>query len=605
MSSAVRATLRIVLALLVAIPVLAGCLWAVTTNATLAASWTPKGVDTEVGAPVAPGATGLDAQALTPAKRAVATAHTQAGFLTTATGELAAGTQQFADAAPELVTKTNEAADGAQALADGMVQLQNGTAELGRGATEVADGVGFAVDQVAQIPVIRDQMLAAIAEVDTLLADSKDPQIADARLKLIAARTELVNLQIPPEMLGKLGELKTGSRQVADQLNTPGQPYHDGIYTATKGAKELAAGLQSARGETSKLSDAVTKLDNGADRIAQMAKQNQDNVTAISRSLPGAPAAAAAAPNASSSTSKQSAAASSAPTTTATPGANATQQTSAAEQDTQSDAMQQRVLSPLVALLIAAIIMFAGAATWMIARPWHRLPMRKFFTSPQITAGVGMTVTTVVLLCIVAGFPGVLPALMMLVTIGLSYAAASGLARVAITALGANTGRIAIIVGMFTQVAVVSWAWKQAAHEELSTVATVLVHAMPLHYPTAALTAIGNGAPTAQITVALAVLTGTIVLCAIIGSLISSKLVGDNKELAAIAELDRLYGVSNPLERKHHEQQVAAIRDGGIDTGNVDDARPIAAELTTPVAPDTIVINDTVNDPETLPRDKA
>ena len=86
----------------------------------------------------------------------------------------------------------------------------------------------------------------------------------------------------------QLEEMKTGSREIAQQLSEPGQPYHDGIYTATKGAQDLNAGLGKATTDLETALKSVDDLSTGSARIDTMAKNTQAKIGEIQRALPTA-----------------------------------------------------------------------------------------------------------------------------------------------------------------------------------------------------------------------------------------------------------------------------------------------------------------------------
>ncbi|MBN9643762.1 hypothetical protein JZY06_03865 [Corynebacterium sp. CCM 8862] len=568
---------RLLLALVVAVPVIAGAVWAALSGEDLAATWTTsttatgegrQGETIREGAPAAPGPKGLSAADLVPARRGLGEAVGQAGFLAAATGELAAGTQQFSDSTPELVDKTRQAAEGARALKDGMTELQNGTGELGRGATRVADGVQLAVDQIQAVPVVRDQILAAVRQINTDLADIDDPRVGEIRLQLVALESQVTNFQIPPEVLGQLGELKTGSREVADQLSAPGKPYHEGVFKAAAGARELSAGLDQAQREVGQLVDAVNQLNDGAKKIDAMAGLNQTKIQAVHRAMPAV--ADTAAPRQ--------------PATGTPAGSNnpqATDGTNTPGSDTTGDdtgistAPRTHVLSPMIALLIAVIAMMGGAAIWMIARPWTWPPMKRIIASPALVTGTGVAATAVVLLFVLGGLPGWVPAISSAIIVAFTVAAASGMARTAITTFGPTMGRLVVILGMLTQVGFVGWAWKTAATEELPVAWKIFVHLMPLNYPTVALTVLGNDGSQQQLWVALAVLAGMVVLAALVGGIMSQR-------LPVIAEkLDKDEGydkkpAAEPVEKEQIDQAALdAIRAGSHDTRpSPDDSQP-------------------------------
>lgn len=231
-------------------------------------------------------------QDLTATRRAAGEATTQAGFLVTGTTELANGSQLLNDATGQLNDGAKQAVNGSQQLADGMVQLQSATGELGAGANQLADGVQQAVEQIQGLAAMQGQIMTFIDEADKELGKYPGQDAKEMRAKLGDLRTQVNNFKFDGETADKLNQLRSGSRELADQLGKPGSPFHDGVFTATDASKQLAAGLRELGDGANQLNGATGELKAGADRIKGMADQNKTKVQAIQQTIPTGVAAA-------------------------------------------------------------------------------------------------------------------------------------------------------------------------------------------------------------------------------------------------------------------------------------------------------------------------
>lgn len=275
---------RSLLALLLMVPLIAGTIYATATNLEPAASWSEEPA-------AAPG--GAD---LVPARRAAGEAQSQAGFLQNGTKELSKGAGELATGTNQLAEGASSANKGAADLSKGMVEIQAGTGQLGAGATKVADGVGKAVEQVQGIGLIQGQIVAEINKVDADLAKKNDPQSAEFRKQLAEFKKQVETFKLDGNTVDQLAQLRTGSREIANQLNVPGYGYHDGIYSATKGAKELSAGLAELDKGLTEANKGAGSLRDGADKVDGMAKTNKEKIGAVQRALPADPAPAESGP---------------------------------------------------------------------------------------------------------------------------------------------------------------------------------------------------------------------------------------------------------------------------------------------------------------------
>lgn len=443
---------------LLLIPVILGTIYAAATGLDVSRSW--SGTDEVTGAPAADTA---NRESLIDARRAAGEAGAQAGFLVSGTGELTTGTEQLVDGAPPLSEGVGAAADGAQALHDGLVQLQAGTGQLGSGATEIADGVAGAVEQVNGLMLVQQQLTGAMDQADQQLEASSAPEAAQLREQLTGLRGQLEQFGLSVEMTDQLNELRSGTRDLANQLAVPGYGFHDGIFTATNGAAELATGLGELEAGVGEAVAGFTALDEGAQRLDAMATLNEEKTGAVQRALPVVQA-------------------------TGSEGISA----AAVSEDERTTA-----LAPMYAFLIATLVMIAGAAIG-----WATLKNRLLtaFVIMGITALGGIVLFTVALGMSVVALAGSLGILLLATSVG------AVLTRVMVQLLGGTGAVIGAVIGWIAQVAVVAHVWSIQTVSEIDTLWRVIAGIMPLHYPTFALTSLGNEGAQSAIWMAVAVL---------------------------------------------------------------------------------------------------
>lgn len=460
-----RRTLKTLTAgLLLALPLAAGAGYAAVTETDIQSAWN-SGEDPSA----APSA--VDQSALIDARRAAGEAGSQAGFMASGTEKLAAGTKQLDDGAKELSDGAIAARDGAQQLSDGMTQLQAATGQLGTGATKVADGVSLAVDNVLGLEVVRGQILTSIDMVLSDIRTNNDPQVAQFRGQLEDFRRQVEGFTFDQSLTAQLRELKDGSREIANQLGTPGYGFHDGIYTATSGANELAAGLNALTDGVDEAMKGVDDLNNGAQQLNTMAGQTQQKVDAISRALP----------------------------------------VGAASTDA-GDA--GRTFAPMYAFLIAA-----GVLLGAITRGRSKVA----------------TVITVLALSALTGLLFVLLGTGVPAGLGFSAAGIGALLAVAamfgtsaaIRAFGPTVGTSLSALFAVIQAGIVGWVWNSAATAEVSTGMQALANLMPLNYPTVALTSLGNNGD-ALLTWGSTGILAALAVCAVVSAkLVPSRVSND------------------------------------------------------------------------------
>ena len=405
-------------------------------------TWANAGRDAEVS-----GAPQVGPDNLGDARRAAGEAGQQAKVLKEGAGQLAAGIGEAQGQTQQLIDALAAAQSGSQQLADGMVQLQAGTGQLGAGATQLADSIGEIVGQVSGFEAVRGQVVGAIDRSLEELKDAKDPEAVKARESLKDLRAQAETAQLPPDVVAKMNQLRDGSRDLANQLAVPGYGYHDGIYTATNGSAELAAGLRELQTQTGQATGGIDELVAGVEKINQMAGMNADKVGAVRAALPVpavAPGAAGAEPVG--------------PT-----------------------------LAPVAAMLLAAMAVLGGtalAAAWFASRGrWWILGV-----GSVVLAAAGTILAGV----IGSGF-GVQEYGVAFIGLLLGTLASAGLASVLSRAFGAGVGLGSAGVLALVQTGLVGWVWRTATTAQVDSVWVALSQAAPMHWASTAVSAAGNG----------------------------------------------------------------------------------------------------------------
>ena len=436
-----------------------------------ATTWVPRGSENTSGAPVA--YSGADN--LVDARRAAADASAQAGFLTQGTTKLKEGTEQLRDGSGELAEGITAAKEGADQLSQGMVELQAGTGQLADGATRLADNVGGAVDQVVGFDAVRGQVLAAIDDTLKSTRGSNDPQVKELRSQLEGLRDQVKTAQLPDDMTAQLNELKTGSRELANQLATPGYAYHDGVYSATNGAAELAKGLGEMNGRVGEAQDGVNQLADGAAKVDEMATTTKDRITGVQRAMP------AAAPVAGGGDAGAGAA--DAPTS---------------------------ALPPLAAMLVSALAVLGGVAAALAAYGATRSRWTVLGLGTVLAAGAGTILVTILGTGLTPAAIGITGLALVLGTL-----ASAGITWILRDVFGELAGTT--VAGLFAllQTGVVGWVWSRTATGDVDTIWRAVSSAMPMHWSTTAISAAGNNGSATALWVGI----GLSALLAVIGML--------------------------------------------------------------------------------------
>ncbi len=406
-------------------------------------TWANAGRDSEVS-----GAPQVGPDNLGDARRAAGEAGQQAKVLKEGAGQLAAGIGEAQGQTQQLIDALTAAQSGSQELADGMVQLQAGTGQLGAGATQLADSIGEIVGQVAGFEAVRGQVVGAIDRSLEELKDAKSPEAVQARESLKGLREQAQTAQLPPDAVAKMNQLRDGSRELANQLAVPGYGFHDGIYTATNGSAELAAGLRELQAQTGQATGGIDELVAGVEKINQMAGMNADKVAAVRAALP-VPAVA--------------------------PGADGAEPAGS-------------TLAPVAAMLLAAMAVLGGTAlagaAWFASRGrWWILGAGSVVVAAAGTILAGVIGSGFGLQEYALAFAGVLAGAL----------SSAGLASVLVRALGPGAGLGAAGVVALAQTGVVGWVWRTATTAQVDTLWVALSQAAPMHWATTAVSAAGNG----------------------------------------------------------------------------------------------------------------
>lgn len=484
---------RTLLSLLLILPLIAGAAYLGWAGIGPSAAWTADGA--EEGR--APGPVpGIDVAQVQDARRAIGEANTQAGFLKAGMGGATEGIRELKDGGTELVGGTGEIRRGASELATGMNELQAGTGRLGGGAKEIADGAGAIADSVGLVNVAIGQVEASIGPAKESLRAAGD---GDGVANLEALERQLGAIDFDA-IAGQAERFRTGANDLSYQLNTPGAPYRDGIYNATAGANQLRAATGDLDEGAKKLDGGLKELDEGAGRLDGMAKTTADKIGDAQRAMPVP-------------TADQLSAAGSAGGAGTGDGAGGEAGAEDGAGDAASGAAGNATLAPTLAFMVSALVMLAASALWLIAGPrrggrgvdstdadrswWSRaLPGGAF-----AGALAGIVAIGVVVLFIMADGLDLLRGATSVIVLALAALAATALARAVLAVFGGPWGRFVILAGMLVQVGVIGWVWRSAASAatggaELATAWGVVAALLPLHHPTAALTALGNDGST-------------------------------------------------------------------------------------------------------------
>lgn len=189
--------------------------------------------------------------------------------LTDGLDQLAAGfTTQFMPGLSAATQGSGQIAVGAQGLSTGLVGLRGGTDQLGDGARKIADGL----DQLAQ---------AANVDSTAALLDS-----AEARLPADPALDSLrTGLDQIGALLKGVTDLRTGTRQLADQLTDPQAGYRNGLDQLVDGSAKLASGTADLSTGMDQLRSGGVTLGAGAQQLSTASHQIDDGAGKLATGL--------------------------------------------------------------------------------------------------------------------------------------------------------------------------------------------------------------------------------------------------------------------------------------------------------------------------------
>ena len=374
------------------------------------------------------------------AAEAASRAQAQASILKSGADRLNKGTSELDKGAGELGEGVEKLAGGSQELVAGLNQLQSGTNTLGGGATELANTVGGAVDQVVGLGAVQGQILEAIDGTVRDLEGNDSKEAKQVRSQLGDLRKQVENFRLDESLTGELKKLKDGSRDLSNQLAVSGYAYHDGINQAVAGAQQLNQSIAELNSRVDEALDGVGKLDDGAGKLTGMAEQNQSNLGEVQRSLPPAHVAA------------------------------------------DEDARQ---LSPVIAMLISALVLLAGSAAgvaWKLGfRPW--LMVLGGSLAAVAIGEILLYVLSIGLTPIAVAAGGAL---------FLGALSSALIVRGLLELCGMTVGSILAALFGIGQTALVGWLWKSAAIAGVDKVWQVVANLLPLNWTTAAVTVAGN-----------------------------------------------------------------------------------------------------------------
>lgn len=488
---------RILLSLLLALPLIAGAAYLGWSGIGPSAAWTSDGA----GEGRAPGPVpGIDVAQVQEARRAIGEANTQAGFLNVGMSRAVEGIGELRDGGSRLVDGTGKVKQGATDLAAGMNELQAGTGQLGAGAKEIATGAGAIADNVGMVNVAIGQVEAAIGPAKDSLRASNDPRAADAIADLEALERQLATVDFN-SVSTEAERFRKGADELSYQLNTPGAPYRDGVYTATAGANELMNATGELDDGARRLDGGLRELGDGADRLGGAARTTADKVREAQLAMP-------------------------------VPTADQLEAAGLAGGDGDAPDGNRATLAPTLAFMVSALVMLAASALWLIAVPWARRRgagaeddrgfwARLFPSGAFAGALAGIVAVGALVLFIMADGMDLLRGATGVIVLALAALAATVLARAVISVFGEAWGRFVIIVAMLVQVGVIGWVWRTAAAtatggETLAPAWGIVAALLPLHHPTAALTALGNDGSTVMWGTSAGVLLALVVIGAVI-----------------------------------------------------------------------------------------
>ncbi|MBW4815002.1 YhgE/Pip domain-containing protein [Rhodococcus qingshengii] len=194
--------------------------------------------------------------------------------LATGMGEANQGGKELAAGAGELAAGAGEAAAGSGELSSGLNQLVGGTDELGAGARQISEVVDMVTTPVLDLAGSSDAVVGQIDALTSMLRNSADPVSAGLVEALAGLRASLTAQPSDDDVIGQLGQLRDGAREISRQLTDPSSDYRGGLLAAAVGAGELNTGL-------GQLSDGAGQLATGAQELSTGLGQLDTGSTAL------------------------------------------------------------------------------------------------------------------------------------------------------------------------------------------------------------------------------------------------------------------------------------------------------------------------------------
>lgn len=484
---------RTLLSLLLVLPLIVGAAYLGWAGVGPSAAWTADG---DGQARSAPGPVpGIDVAQVQEARRALGDANTRAGFLDMGMGRAEDGIGELSEGGTALVDGTGQIRSGAAELASGMTRLQAGTAELGNGARDLAAGATAMSDSVGMVSVAAGQVGAALGPALESLRASNDPAARDAVMDLESLERQLAMIDFDA-IAGEARTMADGANELSNQLNSPGAAYRDGVYSATRGATQLRDATAELDDGARELDGGLTELERGSGRLRDQVEDTTGAIREAQRVMP-------------------------------VPTVDQLAAAGLGAEDADGEAAPRATLAPTLAFVVSALVMLGASALWLIGRPgrWsdpdRPARLRWLPGAPMLGALAGIVAVGAVVLFIMADGMDLLRGATSILVLGLAALAATALARAVLVVFGGTWGRVALLLGMVLQVGFIGWVWRTAAgtatgETELATAWGAIAALLPLHHPTAALSALGNDGSATLWGVSAGVLLALVVIGALI-----------------------------------------------------------------------------------------
>lgn len=139
--------------------------------------------------------------------------------------------------------------------------MVGGTDELGAGARQISEVVDMVTTPVLDLAGSSDAVVGQIDALTSMLRNSADPVSAGLVEALGGLRASLTAQPSDDDVIGQLGQLRDGAREISRQLTDPSSDYRGGLLAAAAGAGELNTGL-------GQLSDGAGQLATGAQELS-------------------------------------------------------------------------------------------------------------------------------------------------------------------------------------------------------------------------------------------------------------------------------------------------------------------------------------------------